>query len=185
MSYKFEKGEWYRNEKRLLELSIEALKLCIDENTVFMEAADHEITHSCTHCIGSKDLIHSLREDIIITKEFFEDVKEINSYNVYILDENADDKWYLVSYLCNDTAGNSIYIDDLHSIEFNIHENYIAYVNNDIYHGTEAINMSMPFTKDEYFNHSMYLDFEIDYQLIKDTLDFKAPEGFNINFYNY
>lgn len=185
MSYKFEKTEVYKSQKRMIELSVQALKICIDPNINFEPAGEHEITYSCTHQLCSTDLIHHINDEIIITKETYEDSDGIDSYNLYIYDNNADDKWYLVSYLCNDQSGNSLYISDSKQINFNIDENYIAYYDESLPFDERNIRLSLPFTRDQYFNFSMSIDFGISYEEIIMVLDFVAPDGFTINMYSY
>ena len=189
MSYKFQKADWYKSEKRFIELSVHALKICIDPDTKFESPGNHEITYSCTHKVSDEDLIHHITDEIIVSIEYNEDFDSgsvsINSYNLYIYDKNASDKWYLVSYLSNDEVGNAIHIGKGKEIYFNLDENYFSYYDESLPGNQRSTQLSLPFTKDEYFNFSMNIDFEISHEEIMMVLDFEAPDGFNINMFVY
>lgn len=184
MTYEFKELSTYKKDNNLLELSIEALKVCIDDNTKFVKAGEHEITYSCTHSVTDTDFIHQISKDIIITKEYFE--KHMHSYNVYITNESTDsDRWYLLSYCANDEAGNTIFINDNCYINFNADESYMSYSNDLDDFTLQRGELSLPFTKDMYFNLSMNVDFKVPFELLVQALEFKQPDGFNINLYNY
>lgn len=189
MSYKFDKAKMYYKEKRLLELSVKALKIAVElPESEFHSTYGVDAKFSCD--VNDNDLIYFITDDIAVTREKIDNLGDdyITRYSVYLkedwnalMDEDGlTFEWYLISYIENASSCSYVNFGD-DALSYHKNDNYIIYSTN-----RADLELTYPFNKDDYFNYLMSTNLQqIPYEVLKELLDFDYPEGFHGNYFDY
>lgn len=189
MSYKFDKAITYYEEKRLLELSVKALKIAVQlPESEFKEIGINDFKDSCSCDVDKYDLIYFITDDIAVTREKHDNLGDdyITRYSVYlkenwnVLMDGSIFDWYLISYIENCSSCSYVSFGD-ETLSYHKNDNYIVYSTNN-----SELELQYPFNKDDYFNYLMSTNLQqIPYEVLKELLDFEYPDGFHGNYFDF